>query len=297
MAQAPERPRSPLQGMLLRNLRGFRDTGFIEFAPVTFLFGKNSSGKTTLLRAPLLLRQLLLAQSITGEVPLSGPDADFGSYGEAVFSGDRSKDIELQFDIELGERFRNVAARQRGRANLLRQLSSVRVKIQLHWNATRGHSQFSNIRFLGINEEPILSLTRMGPDRIKAEMPGYMQMLNGVSELSFNSLQFLPFQRQQAVDEVQELDYISFILSDALRDAVNRVQHIGPLRDMPERAYRAEKLAVSGGATQSTLGLMSAQSSSIRAASAALKRLGIAERVEITHPAPGYAPRDPRRPH
>jgi hypothetical protein len=288
MAEAPEGPHSPLQRMLLRNLRGFRDTGVIEFAPITFVFGKNSSGKTTLLRAPLLFRQLLLAQSITGEVPLSGPYADFGSYREAVHGGDRSKDIDLEFDFDLTDRIRLYAGQRE--FERYQSYTSTRVKVRLHWNVTRGHSQFSHIKFVDLDDNPMLSFTRLGPDRIKTELYEYnfTQTFTGMPELSFQSLQFVG-QPREVTQETRDLSFVSFILFDSLRDAVGRVRHIGPLRDMPERAYRTDRLAVPGGATQSTLGLMSAETASIRAASSALKRLGIAERVEITHPAPGYA--------
>ena len=38
---------------------GFEDSGWIELRPITLLFGRNSSGKSALIRALLLLRQCL----------------------------------------------------------------------------------------------------------------------------------------------------------------------------------------------------------------------------------------------
>jgi AAA15 family ATPase/GTPase len=39
----------------LKNFKGWEDTGPIRLAPITVLFGSNSSGKTSLLQALLLL--------------------------------------------------------------------------------------------------------------------------------------------------------------------------------------------------------------------------------------------------
>jgi len=106
----------PLYGMRLTNLRRFEDTGRIGLSSFNFVFGKNSSGKTTILRAPLLLRQLMVAQSVTGEVPLSGPYVDFGSYGDAVHDGAKSRDIGLTYDLHLGDALTRYTGRRRSNA-------------------------------------------------------------------------------------------------------------------------------------------------------------------------------------
>ena len=57
----------------IRNLRSLEDTGPIELRPLTLLVGKNSSGKSTLLRVLPLLRQSI-------EVDTAGPLLWFGRY-------------------------------------------------------------------------------------------------------------------------------------------------------------------------------------------------------------------------
>lgn len=46
-----------LTRMRLENFKSWRDTGSIRLAPITGFFGANSSGKTSLLQALLLLKQ------------------------------------------------------------------------------------------------------------------------------------------------------------------------------------------------------------------------------------------------
>ncbi len=78
----------------LQNFMGFEDTRWIELRPITLIFGRNSSGKSALLRALLLLRQSL--NSPDGEHPLvfSAEDGfDFGDYQTMVRDND-VKDID-----------------------------------------------------------------------------------------------------------------------------------------------------------------------------------------------------------
>ena len=46
-----------LKRLHLKNFKGWEDTGSLELAPITVLFGSNSSGKTSLLQSLLLLKQ------------------------------------------------------------------------------------------------------------------------------------------------------------------------------------------------------------------------------------------------
>ena len=40
-----------------QNFKSWQDTGTLQFAPLTGLFGANSSGKTSILQVPLMLKQ------------------------------------------------------------------------------------------------------------------------------------------------------------------------------------------------------------------------------------------------
>ncbi|BCX03527.1 MAG: hypothetical protein KatS3mg053_1465 [Candidatus Roseilinea sp.] len=51
-----------VEAIRLINFMAFEDTGWIELRPITLLFGRNSSGKSALIRALLLLKQSLDAE-------------------------------------------------------------------------------------------------------------------------------------------------------------------------------------------------------------------------------------------
>ena len=91
----------------IRNLRSLEDTGPIELRPLTLLVGKNSSGKSTLLRALPLLRQSIEVDT-AGPLLWFGRYVDFGSFVEAVRSGAEPREVvfELSFAVDRPRRRR-----------------------------------------------------------------------------------------------------------------------------------------------------------------------------------------------
>ena len=82
----------------LSNFKSWRELD-IDLAPITFLFGVNSSGKTALLQALLLLKQT--ANSFDPKQPINfggGPRdyVDFGSYQDLVYGHDTNRHIGLR---------------------------------------------------------------------------------------------------------------------------------------------------------------------------------------------------------
>jgi hypothetical protein len=87
-----------------KNFRSFSDTGWVKLRPLTVLIGPNNSGKSSLLKPLLLLKQTLAADDATDPLLLRGPLANIGSYRDAVRGHDPSREITLQL------RYRGVAA-------------------------------------------------------------------------------------------------------------------------------------------------------------------------------------------
>lgn len=88
----------------LENFRLFRDSGWFKLAPLTCLVGRNSSGKSSVLSAILLLKQSLEQEAMgSARTPLtlSGPYCDLGNYSDVVHDHDESSEISLSFSIGL----------------------------------------------------------------------------------------------------------------------------------------------------------------------------------------------------
>jgi len=59
----------------LQNFMGFEDTDWIELRSITLLFGRNSTGKSSIIRALLLLRQSMSARDVVVVIHVSKGEA------------------------------------------------------------------------------------------------------------------------------------------------------------------------------------------------------------------------------
>ena len=88
-----------LSAIRLQNFMAFKNTGWIELRPVTLLFGRNSSGKSAIIRALLLLKQSLESRDANAPLIFSGSLVDLGSYYNAVHRHDLKRDISFGFRL------------------------------------------------------------------------------------------------------------------------------------------------------------------------------------------------------
>ena len=90
-----------MESIRVQNLRSLADTGGVELRPLTLLVGRNSSGKSTFLRAFPLLRQSVEVRT-KGPLLWYGPYVDFGSFGDALRTGAEPPEIVFSFLLKLG---------------------------------------------------------------------------------------------------------------------------------------------------------------------------------------------------
>jgi energy-coupling factor transporter ATP-binding protein EcfA2 len=92
--------------MRLENFRLFQDSGWFRLAPLTFLVGRNSSGKSSMLSALLLLKQSY-EQDVVGStqmpLTLSGPYIDLGNFADVVHRHDESAEISISLSSNLSD--------------------------------------------------------------------------------------------------------------------------------------------------------------------------------------------------
>lgn len=83
----------------LENLRRLKDVERIEIRPITLLVGRNSSGKSSYLRALPLLRQSSMTRT-SSPILWYGDFVDFGSYEGAISDNDVSKKMSFRFSVD-----------------------------------------------------------------------------------------------------------------------------------------------------------------------------------------------------
>lgn len=93
----------------IKNLRSLKDTGDLDIKPLTIVVGKNSSGKSTLLRFFPLMKQTLETRRNEPILWYSNSYVDFGSFEEALNKKEVNNDnnipiiFSISFDIKENE--------------------------------------------------------------------------------------------------------------------------------------------------------------------------------------------------
>lgn len=210
--------------LYLKNFKGWQDTGDVRLAPITVLFGSNSSGKTSLLQSVLLLKQTA-ESSDRSRVLHTGDEKtliDLGTVSDVVFGHDLTQTLEvtvgwtlpqplkitgishesLQFSLQVGltpegQPFVNLARYSMGDSYaVLKKLLDGRYDLKSHPALQRGRGRPpylpAPIRFYGF------------PDEVR----NYFKKADWLSDLA------LELERQLA-----------------------RVQYVGPLRQYAKRSY------------------------------------------------------------
>jgi AAA15 family ATPase/GTPase len=93
-----------VKAIRLQNFMAFEDTGWIKLKPITLLFGRNSSGKSAIIRALRLLKQSLYALPDEGPLVFVAEEAlDQGSFLETVHHQRVDEPMVFHFRCRLGK--------------------------------------------------------------------------------------------------------------------------------------------------------------------------------------------------
>lgn len=84
--------------LTIDNFKGFSKPHTMKLAPITLIYGPNSSGKSSIIQALMLLKQSITRPSENGGLASTGEYVDLGTYSSMVNNHDTSRDI--RFSVE-----------------------------------------------------------------------------------------------------------------------------------------------------------------------------------------------------
>ena len=86
-----------LKNLSLKNFKGFQVLDDLEFKPITILCGTNSSGKSSILKSILLMRQSLESQTQESALLFNSKYTKLGSFDKVIYNHKMDEEIEISY--------------------------------------------------------------------------------------------------------------------------------------------------------------------------------------------------------
>lgn len=248
-----------IDAVRLQNFMAFEDTDWVELRPITLLFGRNSSGKSALIRALLLLRQSLLPPDDRLFMFSTPYGVDIGGFREMAHRGKEDSIVRFHFrcsDVEL--------------ENLLAQspLPEVRKRAQATLQLALGYAaeregetpnldrieltelEICPVRAEGEDSDSLFRAVLLNPEDAApfgerwfvdgvlpgSDKPGTWKGFSCEARRGFLNINFV--EPQSGVSEgYRLLTHIFEKLRDEIAGFLRQIVHLGPIRPEPQRRY------------------------------------------------------------
>jgi predicted ATPase len=86
-----------LEKLSIQNFKAFSGWQDIVLAPITLIYGPNSSGKSSIIHSIMLLKQSLTRPNLQGGLVSNGEFVDLGDFSSMVHGHDLARDISFRF--------------------------------------------------------------------------------------------------------------------------------------------------------------------------------------------------------
>ncbi len=199
----------------IENFKSIADKVTIDLKPITLLFGPNSSGKSTIIHTLHYAREILDRQNFNAHSTIKGGEnVDLGGFDNMVHGHDRSKNIKLQFDIEVKEKealeywnTREGSTPLKLGSNwaeeLVQKIETAYLKLEIAWVPDSASPEVITYE-VGINGEYAARITRMG------------EKIFGISNLNFSHQIFDPF--EHGIPDRGSVSQMALYLSNLIDD-------------------------------------------------------------------------------
>lgn len=284
-----------LTSLRLVNFKAFKDTSFINLAPLTILTGPNSSGKSAILRSLMALRQTVEDPDSTTSFVPTGRFVDIGPYYDFVYDQDKKSVVQFQ------TRFTLMPSEF---PSSLLQIPDADKKVVLSVDLSLGYVQRSDTIYLRSSQvtlSQIFDINRVvmsGPYPIGRRYKTTVTWQSNTISLppsptaKFSVIPAPLLRDFRSPDQQQERNQLvatelARVAGEIIRSQLTRIQYIGPFRVKPERMYlytgqAPSDVGTSGENGPATLWARSRQSSRFeRNVSGWLKKMGLAREVSI----------------
>ncbi|MFO7262594.1 MAG: DUF3696 domain-containing protein [Bacillota bacterium] len=231
----------------IQNIKGFLDSGEIELKPLTLIIGQNSSGKSSLVRFPLVLKQTFMDDSMA-PLLFYGKSIDYGNYRDVVFHHQAGKPIVFSVTLPANGLAKHLVT-DREEQHLLGDVQQFRVEVEIAQDAAE-MLMVKTFTVYGIPGDTVIFRLALAPDGQTYAITHYKGTGEPIQAAHMKFDKFLPDFRltsdlREAMGKLEHVFYYFFLdLHRYFSFMANRIYYIGPFRRTPERAYRYKENAV-----------------------------------------------------
>lgn len=229
----------------LKNIKGFIDTGDIKIRPITILIGENSSGKSSILRFPQVIKQTILDES-KAPILFYGSSTDYGNYIDVIY--EHRLDIPVAFKIGLNrERFIRYLDDSRYRRIIADRIQTDLLSLEVTVSEKNRNIEVDNLQ-VNDGTKPIFTFIRLdrnswvfkidgyGSTRIQTDFNKFLPETRMLSNSKLHGSKIFPY----SISEQEQELFVYFFteLRNYLTDISQKINYIGAYRRPPQRYYR-----------------------------------------------------------
>jgi predicted ATPase len=228
-----------LRSLRIRNFKAWNDTGDVKLAPLTILFGPNSSGKSSINHLLMLLKQTSRSPDRNSVLDLGDATSSvhLGSFKDLIFHHDlaNSLSFKLEWALDPGLEVRDPRSRHRFFGDTLWFEAEIRQPSRTRITQPEGFSYA-----LAQGKEDVLRVSlerdskRTNRWRLASKQYEFVRTPGRAWELP-RPIQFYGFPNE-ALLYYQNSAFLSDFEFN-LETNLGRLSYLGPLRSPPERRY------------------------------------------------------------
>ena len=241
-----------ITSITIENFKGIGDAVTIPIRPITLLFGKNSSGKSTVLQALLYMRELFLRfhQGYLFDIqpeyrPLENIPIDLGDFPSLVHRHDLNRKIRIRLEFDLSY------------ASKL-EYNSAEIELVVGWDETQDISSVESYIYALNGEECFYALNDKGKSH-QTDKGQQLHQLNQWWGIGYSrhdgkhdkeGYRYFVNRNSSIVKEAKE-DYMipsefNKIMRGGelsyVREKLNGIRYLGPIREVPPRNYLVSQM-------------------------------------------------------
>lgn len=283
-----------LKRIRLENFKSWKELD-IELAPLTLLFGTNSSGKTSILQSLLLLKQTVNSIDPGEHINFGGEHdfVDLGSYREIVLDHNQGRHLGIGVDwVNLDENDNQSVPLQMYSYRAQWEQSQDRVGLALL-------SYSSSQTLGGMSAWPAVTVLKTSANSYTYSLPNGWELLPG-DRPGPESCYIIPYSVAASFPRADQKNHKNFYASgyfapfdysQEFKLMMDQIYYLGPLREYPKRTYlwQGTQSQSIGPRGQNTLNALIAsvresvqRSDLILAVAAWLDRLGLAVEFKLS---------------